>query len=230
MTEPEILKVNVAEEIAMDDVGPGGGGKPASDPIAEDRGQSEYYERVMKYLQRYVEPHNVKSKWVTSADIEYIKSEGDVMVNLCHIPRGMYGNVAAIAHSQIEEKTPLRFFAMPDGLLVINPVIIRHTRDYVDKEEGCMSHTSEPMKTVQIFHKITVLYQVLEQKEDGKVTLSEMVEEGYSGNLAAVFQHECGHLNGQYIYDEDYTPEKAVGFGDGEIINIDELKNKYGSN
>lgn len=237
MTEPEILTFGVAEDIKMIDKGLGGGSNPVPPagattevPTPEDRGQAEYYERVMKYMQRYVEPHNVKSRWITEADIEYIKSEGDTMVNLCHIPKGMYGNVAAIAHPQIEEKTPLRFFAMPDGLLIINPVIIKHTRDYVEKEEGCMSYTSEPMKTVQLFHKITVLYQTLEEKEKGKVTLSQMIEEGYSGNLAAIFQHECGHLNGQYIYDEDFAPEKAIFFGEG-VVDINEVKKQYnGSN
>lgn len=228
MTEqdPNVLTVNVAEEINTVEAGVGGG----SNPPKEDRGQAEYYERVMKYLQRYVAPHKVKSRWVTNADIEKLKTEGDVMVNLCTIPKGMYGNVAAIAHSQVEDKEPLRFFAMPDGLLVVNPVIFKHTSAEIEKSEGCMSYTEEPMKTVPLYHKITVLYQVLKQKEDGDLELSEMMEEGYAGPLAAIFQHECSHLNGKYIYDEDYKASDAIGFGEGEITSVDDLKNKYGTN
>lgn len=222
--DPNILTVNVAEEINTEEAGIGGG-KPK-----EDRGQAEYYERVMKYLQRYVAPHKVKSRWVTNADIETLKSEGDVMVNLCTIPKGMYGNVAAIAHSQIEDKEPLRFFAMPDGLLVINPVIFRHTNAEIEKSEGCMSFTEEPMKKVPLYHKITVLYQVIKQKEDGSLELSDVIEEGYAGPLSAIFQHECSHLNGKYIYDEDYQASDAIGFGDCDIIDVDELKAKYGTN
>lgn len=225
MTEqdPNILTVNVAEDINTAEAGIGGGsGKPKA-----DRGQAEYYERVMKYLERYVAPHKVKSRWVTTNDIEKLKTEGEVMVNLCAVPRGMYGNVAAIAHPQIDDKDPLRFFAMPDGLLIINPVIFKHTTVEIEKSEGCMSFPEEPMKDVPLYHKITVLYQVLRKKEDGEVELSEAIEEGYAGPLAAIFQHECSHLNGKYIYDEDYKASDAVGFGDGEIDNVDELKNKY---
>jgi hypothetical protein len=41
-----------------------------------------------------------------------------------------------------------------------------------------------------------------------------MTEE-LSGGPSHVFQHECGHLNGCNIYDEDYSPDRSIGMGDG---------------
>lgn len=223
MSEDNTLKINVAEDIKMTDMGLGGqqpeldktqlvadGKKIMEDEIAR------YYENTMKYIQRYVPPHKVKSRWVTSADLEYILKEGDVMMNLCVVPHGMYGNAEAIAHSQIEDKHPLRFFVTRGGMVFINPVIVSHTEHPVFKDEGCMSFPSEPIKTmIKRFNKITVRYQMLVKGEDGKPEISSPKEITYKGKIAEIFQHECAHLNGHYIYDEDADPLHAIGLDDG---------------
>ena len=222
---PKILSVNVAEEITMEDVGLGSGGKK-DDPIAR------YNEEIMVYLKRYVAPHKKKSRWVEEKDIERVIEEGKILLTLCTIPRGMYGNISAIAHPQIDDQDPLRFFVVPGGLLVINPIIFNHTKVTVEKKEGCMSLVEMPMKEdVARYHKIEVMYQTLIQKEkpDGSIypALSDVQKIDLSGPPAYVFQHEVAHLNAHYIYDEYYTADKAVGFGDGTIINSEELIKKY---
>lgn len=240
MDKPETLKIEVSELVKATAVGIGSqtstgdiltvdkeklvedGKKVMNDEIAR------YYEHSMKHLQRYVPPHKVKSRWVKHSDVERIISEGQVMLELCGIGHGAYGNANAIAHSQIEDKEPLRFFVTNNGLLIINPVIISHTNYPVFKTEGCMSYPSEPMKTmIKRFNKITVRYQMLIKDESEKPIISKPQEITYNGTLAEVFQHEVHHLNGVYVYDDFYTPETCAWFGDGKELTVEELDKLY---
>lgn len=202
---------------------------------------ARYQEETMKYLQRYVEPHKIKSRWVTPEDMEYVVKEAQVCLQLCFTNHGMYGNANAIAHPQIEDKSPLRFFVMRTGMVIVNPIIVSHTKYPITKErgEGCMSYPSEPFKpNLQRFNKVDVQYQTLSPNPDGKPeslpVLSASVEGKFNGEIAQVFQHECAHLNGHYIYDEDYSPLHAVGFGDGSdfskahVIKISHEDNTQG--
>lgn len=228
-TEDNILKVNVAEDIKMEDMGLGGQEGGAKSP--EDQ-MARYHEEVMVFLKRYVAPHRVKSRWVMGTDIERVIKDGGIMLTLCTIPRGMYGNISAIAHPQIDDRDPLRFFVLVDGKVIINPVIIDHTKVPVFKDEGCMSYPETPIKKeVPRYNKITVRYQTLVHKKtaEGKSVpvLSRWVDEKLSGNLANVFQHEIHHLNQVYIYDEDFKSETVAGFGDGLVLDLIELTKKY---
>ena len=193
-------KVSVNESIKMTDV-----------PNDAGDVMGRYYERQMEYLKRYVEPHKKLSRFITDKDINIVLSEGKVMLELCRIPRGIYGNIAAIAHPQINDVDPLRFFVTAAGMLIINPVIINHTKTPIFKDEGCMSYPEELIKKVARYNKIIVEYQTLLKGEDGKPALSPVITEGYNGNIANVFQHEIGHLNGVYIYDKDYSAESSIG-------------------
>lgn len=228
-----VLSINVAEDISMEDMGLGGQSPtksaPEQDPIAR------YKEEIMPYLKRYVAPHKNKSRWVKQSDVERVLKDGEIIVILCSIPRGIYGNISAIAHPQIDDQDPLRFFALPNGMLVINPVLINHTKVPVFKEEGCASFPEEPIKTMlPRYHKVEVIYQTLVQKKNANggehLVLSDPQRVDLSGPTAQVFQHECQHLNGGYIYDTDYVPEKSIGFGDGDILDISGLKKKYITN
>lgn len=199
-TEDNILKVNVAEDIKMEDMGLGGN-KPEDPP--EDH-MARYREETMTYLKRYVSPHKKQSRIVTEEDIDRVMKEGEVMLILCNIPRGMYGNISAIAHPQIDDNDPLRFFILSSGMIIINPVIINHTKTPVFKREGCCSFPEEPMnESVLRYHKIQVSHQTLiKDATDGKIKLSKPKVVDLSGNVAQVFLHETDHLNAIYIYDK----------------------------
>lgn len=231
MEDPSILKINVADEVKATPVGMGNQAPVLNKEQLVEDGKAilndeiaRYYEQTMKYLQRYVKPHKVKSRWVTEKDVEYLMKEGEVLLNLCNAKHGVYGQANAIAHSQIEDKEPLRFFVLNTGMVVINPVIISHTKYPVFKTEGCMTYPGEPMKTMlKRFNKVTVRYQTLspnpDEQEGSLPVISKPAEVTMKGITAEIFQHECAHLNGTYIYDEDYDPMHAIGFGDGSDVS-----------
>jgi hypothetical protein len=51
--------------------------------------------------------------------------------------------------------------------------------------------------------------------EKSEPILSKPISEDLGGGNSHVFQHECGHLNGCNIYDDNYEASKSIGFGDG---------------
>lgn len=232
---PKILKVDVAEVIKTDEAGMGIPTDPNFPPTSPVPGEVEKIaeaqiatqrELAMKLLERYVVPHRIKSRWVMPEDMERLILEGMIMHKLCAIPRGVYQDAAAIAHPQIEDKDPMRFFVLSHGMFIINPVIVRHTKTIVDKLEGCMTYPEEPMiQRLPRYHKITVRYQTLldgEPTGDGTrpmPILSKPAEVEYSGRISEVFQHEICHLNGVYIYDKDYNPHSCYGLGDETPID-----------
>lgn len=192
------LNVNVSEEIGVGE-------------IIGDNGQ-ENKEDQINLLELYVKPHKKIARVVTEDDVKTVMKDATNMVKLSRMGRGYYQNAAAIAHPQINDKDPLRFFVLKDGFLIVNPEIIEHTRHTIDSQEGCMSFPSELMITVQRFNKIKVRFQafITDPNDENKVILSEFREEDLSGKLAKIFQHEIHHLNGVNIYDEDYSPETCA--------------------
>jgi peptide deformylase len=182
----------------------------------EEEKKKKIIDEYARLLGRYVEPHNKKSKWVTKKDLKRVISDGHDLAALCNIPRGELGGIAALAHMQIDAKNPLRFFMILNGMVIINPVIINHTKTTIIKNEGCMSYPYRPVKMdVERYHKITVLYQTLEKTDGNDSVLSKPILEGFSGNVSHVFQHEISHCNGVNIYDKDYKPESCEGLGEG---------------
>jgi peptide deformylase len=232
---PETLSINVHEEVKAIAVGIGNQAPPMINKtqLVEDGKKimndeiARYYEESMKYIQRYVPAHKKPSRWVTERDIDHVMSEGQVMLELCRIPHGTYGEANAIAHTQIDDKDPLRFFVTNSGLVMINPLILSHTKFSDTKKEGCMSYPAEPMTMVPRFNKVTVRYQMLIKNDDGKPDISKPQEITYNGKLAEVFQHETQHLNGVNIYDPFFTPESCAWFGDGKELTVEELDKLY---
>lgn len=195
----ETLSVFVADDVAPADKM---GGSPP--PKTEKEGLREL---AIKYLGRYVQPHNKVSREVTQEDVQTVIEEGKIMINLCRIPRGGATGAEAIAHMQIEDNDPLAFFVTQRGEVIINPEVIRSSDYMVDKEEGCMSFPAEPPKKVFRYHKTDVKFQTLIKDEEGNPKLSEPKTLTLSGHVAQVFQHEMAHLLGWNIYDEDYINE-----------------------
>jgi peptide deformylase len=171
------------------------------DKIKYDIQQSELFnnkkEEKINFLKYYVKPHKKISRIVEESDLKTILKDGHIMYNLCYTQCGKYGGAKAIAHCQINDKDPLRFFITKDEKIVINPVITRHTRHTVDSLEGCLSYPDREMIVVQRWNKCEVKYLTLD--DDGKKMIE--VEESLSGTDAKVFQHELDHADGTTIYD-----------------------------
>lgn len=186
----------------------------------QEKRQKQIRTEMERLMARYVQPHNIKSRHIRRVDIDRMIKDGKDLLTLCSIPRGAYPHAMALAHSQIDSKAPLRYFVLPSGFLVINPLIVAHTQVPVMDEEGCMSFPDMPRKAlVPRYHKIEVEYQTLiVDPNTKKPILGPFVKIGLSGKEARVFQHEICHLNGCCIYDEDFSPEKAVGLGNGIIV------------
>ncbi len=231
--DSNVLKVSVAEEIAMKDVPPGMPSMPPKNDEQLPKDEVEKRQRIMvEYTRlsgRYCEPHNKQSRWVTEGDIQRVLADGRDLVAMCNIPRGKYSGISALSHTEIDSNDPLRFFVLPNGMVVINPIIIEHSENPIFKDEGCMSRPDENIKkNVPRYNKVTVMYQTLaKDKNSDTPVLSNVITERLSGGPSHVFQHECGHLNGKDIYVEPLSPDDSSWFGEKEHITEDELKKLY---
>lgn len=157
-------------------------------------------EKTLEALKRYVKPHNKVSREVKEADLELVISEAEIMKNLCAIPHGPYKNAHAIAHSQIEDVDPLRFWVSIEGEVIINPVITRHTKTTVERIQGCLSMPALGMAKVPCWNKCEIDFQTI-LNEGG---LSEVMHRKLSGKDSEVAQHEIRHFDGLYIFPEEF--------------------------
>lgn len=160
-----------------------------------------------------IQPHTNKSRDVIESDLKQIYKNSEEMLKLLNEPIGMYWGGFAVAHAQVEKESPLRFFVLNgsnekfstwESLVIINPVMTRHSNTPVERKEGCMSFSEMPMKVVGRYNKIEVEYYTLDffQTYDKKFEprMSDLKFGKFSGVVAQVFQHEIDHMNGQYIY------------------------------
>lgn len=221
---PPSIDVTVADQIDTKEVPPGTQ-TPTQQQIDENLPQSEVEKRqkiMTEYTRlsgRYCPPHNKKSRFVTSADLPRVLADGKDLVALCALPRGRYNGIMALAHSQIDDIDPLRFFVLPKGRVVINPVITAHSTTIIFKDEACMSFPyNDTLRNVNRFNRITVTYQTLTNSpENPDPILSKPITEELKGGAAHVFQHEVSHLNGWNIYDEGFVAESVEFLGTGPM-------------
>lgn len=167
----------------------------------EEKLRQKVDEKEQELLSRYVEPHNVVSRSVFSEDIFTIEKEAEVMYKLLFCRRGKHQGAYALAHAQIESKTPLRFF-VTHYAVVINPVIIRHTEHGHVKKEGCLTFPDHDPAIVKRFNKCEVEFQTIIKHKDGSLGLSDVVKKSIKGLEAEVWQHEIDHMNAKYIYED----------------------------
>lgn len=157
--------------------------------------------------------HKKVSKAVTLKNLDVIKSLYFPMRLLMENmeKNGIFKDVYALAHSQIEAKRPLRFFVLnlsnsglkmelekynfPDDL-VLNPEIFDHVKTESEKSEGCLSFVGMPNATVNRWQKIRVRFQTIDH--EGNQLISH--ELNCSGKLAQIFQHEIDHMDAKYIW------------------------------
>ena len=154
-------------------------------------------------LQRLVDPHKLKSRQVTEADIERVTEEAKVLYAICFEVEGLYTGAYAMAHPQIDDKDPLCFYVTADKEIIINPVITRHSNYEIDHNEGCVTYSGVPWIPVKRWHKCELSYQtIMVDPEDlTKFKLSNIISKSLSGKDSFIAQHEISHLNGIYIYD-----------------------------
>ncbi|MFA6315567.1 MAG: peptide deformylase [Candidatus Paceibacterota bacterium] len=230
----EVLKVLASENVIIKEASPGTSADSKTSKKEEKLPKEEVEKRqkvVAEYtrlLSRYCKPHNKKSRWVTEEDLKRVLTDGKDMVTLCSVPVGNYSGGSAIAHTQIDDKDPLRFFVLLKGMVIINPVIFLTTRTTIEKNEGCLSFPEEKVRLgVPRFNRITVIYQTLEKSDnESEPKLSKPITENLNGGMSHMFQHETSHLNGSNIYDDDFKAESCHGFGDG-LISEEEAKKLF---
>ncbi len=145
-----------------------------------------------------VKPNKKISREATENDIKRIVQNFLEMVEFCLSPPKDFRAVLALAHCQITEDDPLRFFVTNEKEVIVNPEMVNHTRHTVDSLEGCVSYPKNDNITVQRYNKCEMKYYIIDEH-------SELVEktESANGQRAKMFQHELDHFNGIYIYDKE---------------------------
>lgn len=163
-----------------------------------------------KYMLNIVTPHDKVARLVTEKDLAQVYNFADSIAIMNNTPIGVYQRFFAIAHPQVNETDPLRFFVLNHlsqefegfrSVVIINPVILDHTESTIDSEEGCASFSMLPTRIVQRWNKIEVEYSPLEFDENQKPVLGKRISMNLRGRKSKVFQHEIDHLNGKYIYE-----------------------------
>jgi len=159
-------------------------------------------EQAVKSL--FIAPHKKVSRPVEASDLPRLVKDGNVMTELCRKGNGIHVGGYAVAHSQIEETDPLRFFVLMDGSVVINPEITLHTHVPVRKSEGCLSFPTQEAIPVLRWNKCKVRFLTFSGVIDpDNLSWEQLIEinKNLSSTQAQVFQHEIDHMDGLYITD-----------------------------
>lgn len=154
------------------------------------------------FLSKLVKPHPKVSREVLESDIERVVKEANILYNLCFTKNGLTSGAYAMASPQIDDQDPLRFFVTARKDLIINPVIVRHTKHTVPSKEGCYSFPERQPIIVQRWHKIEVEFRTLIVDPDNKdkYKFSSLLKENLSGKEAKIWTHEIDHLFARYVY------------------------------
>lgn len=155
-------------------------------------------------------PHTKVARLVTKADLQRVFREAEEIYKMLNTPRGLYRGFFAIAQPQVDDQDPLRYFVVNNqtqefhnwsSIVIVNPVIIRHTEHTVNSNEGCASFPLLPEKIVQSYNRMEVEYSPLEFTEDRKPVLGKRIIRNCHSKVAKVFFHEINHLDAKYIYE-----------------------------
>lgn len=159
-------------------------------------------------MKKILERHpDIVSRDVTEADLARVIADAKDLHRICFEPLGKFPNGAlAMAHVQIEQSDPMRFFVLKNGEIVINPVIITTRQPYVHPE-GCMSFSDLGPVPVKRFNLIETRY-VLARISDASIDMSRIGQMCLSGLHAAIFQHEIGHFDLDLIFLPTHASQK----------------------
>ena len=148
-----------------------------------------------------VAPHRIIAREVYRGDYRRILKDADKMEQMCNKRYSdLYPGAHALAHTQITDYDPLRFFVNSNGQIFMNPKIVRR-EDTIHVREGCVSFPNRPPKKLYRSRRIEVTYETLDDLKDVEQRTGWL-----SKQAAQVFQHEIDHLDGKYIYDGALTP------------------------
>ena len=175
--------------------------KPKVKSISAGKKSSTKKEEPVDFLKHYVKPHNKVARDVTKEDLPVVVAAAHIMYNLCYTQNGFYPGGYAVAHSQINDTDPLRFFVTSQREIVINPVITRHTAVKVPSEEGCLSYPDRMPVMVPRWNKCEAEFITLDTEKDNG--MSDKITIQLSGKMAKVFQHEVDHMDGKDIYTKE---------------------------
>ena len=152
----------------------------------------------MKIIQNLKQGEGI-SKKCTTEDIDKIVIPSiENIQQTCEQPLGDHTRGAlAIAHCQLEEKNPLRYFVTVNGFAVVNPHISKKVGKPFQHSEGCMSFADKKcLRRVERYKKVIASFsQVF---PDGKIIEQKEVE--IEGRLALILQHEIDHMNGRHLW------------------------------
>jgi len=173
--------------------------------MEELKSEKDIVKKANELIIKLLPPHKVKSRECTKEDIPRIIEDVNTMHLLCFSRTDTYHGAFAIAHSQICDDDPLRFFVTADRQIIINPVIIRKTQFQVDSIEGCMSYLHMKPKKIGRSHKCEIEYVTLipdKFEPSDKFDFSSPQTVNLSGQKSFIYQHEIDHMDGIYVYDE----------------------------
>ena len=158
---------------------------------------------------KIIAPHKNVSRLVKPDEAMLVFKESEKIFPLLDTPIGRYRNFFAIAHPQVEEDRPMRFFIVNpkameflkyQSIVIINPVILRHTNSTIESEEGCLTFAKYPPAKVQRWNKCEAEFSPLMFDENKKPYIGKRIKLSLNGIVSKIFQHECDHLNAKYIY------------------------------
>lgn len=150
------------------------------------------------FFSKLIKPHKTISRKVREADLPRVIEDAKILYNLCYTQCGVHQGALAVAHSQITNKDPLRFFVTRYKEIIINPEIVKHTNALVDSKEGCVTFHEYKPTIVQRWNKCEVTYEII--VSDNKL---ELCQEKLEGRRSKMFQHEKNHFDAIYIYNID---------------------------
>jgi len=141
---------------------------------------------------------NKVSKKCTDGDIDtFVRKLMPLMAEMCHLPIGNHKNGAlALAHCQIDQEAPLRFFVLKGGTAVVNPHIVSGQRRKIHNE-GCMSF-AEKMCLRGVYRYTRITANFIEINPSGQRT--DHKEQLVKNEFAFIMQHEIDHMNGKHIF------------------------------
>lgn len=160
-----------------------------------------------------IKPHALVSREVTEKDLDRINMDKMMMQAACHMAIGYHSNGGlAVAHAQITDNDPLRFFVYRDGTVVINPKVNTHTNCLKAVEEGCLSFPTKQFTFIPRYYKASVSFQTITPEG----VMSEIFTHNIKGLEAQIWQHEIDHMDGKYIYC-DCDTSRPMTEGEAEL-------------